>query len=405
MDMKSLNRITVSFAIKRAPAVGPVLKKLAAKVAKGLALPNSFSARNLDYAARGELERLFGTMGQMTPDGRFVVPIHSFIKEPSEWSEVFEIFGLEAKKAQEHDVFERLRLLYPFAGDFIDAFRSKDEIRRFVDNPQNVNDWFALVRGAIGHFVDNRGKITTLSQLGSDWFGDSKKLRSGPLRRQLVLLLAIMEEYDPEDETLVLNGASIYDNPYTSCVTFSAPVELCLKNGIVLDYPAKYHEMGMAVQLPLETVMEMECVVWRGKVRKVTTSENAAPFAMMVPQGVPCVYTAGYPNLAVKILLRKISQCGVECIHAGDADLDGFRIASEVENCIPIIKTPAAEVLQTAPKGTGIKLAPEQIKRIRSHLENPKWEDFRYKDDLRSLLELGRWFEQESFGQILTPVP
>ena len=111
MDMKSLNRITVSFAIKRAPAVGPVLKKLAAKVAKGLALPNSFSARNLDYAARGELERLFGTMGQMTPDGRFVVPIHSFIKEPSEWSEVLEIFGLEAKKAQEHDVFERLRLL------------------------------------------------------------------------------------------------------------------------------------------------------------------------------------------------------------------------------------------------------------------------------------------------------
>ena len=90
---------------------------------------------------------------------------------------------------------------------------------------------------------------------------------------------------------------------------------------------------------------------------------------------------------------------------AGDADLDGFRIASEVENCIPIIKTPAAEVLQTAPKGTGIKLAPEQIKRIRSHLENPKWEDFRYNDDLRSLLELGRWFEQESFGQILTPVP
>ena len=199
MEMKALNRIKVSVAIGRAPAIGPVLKKLAAKVAKGLTLPDSFSARDLDYAARGELERLFGTMGQTMPDGRFVVPIHSFLKEPSEWSEVLEIFGLEAKKAEEHDVFERLRLLYPFAGDLIDDFRSKDEIRRFLDNPQNVSDWFTLVRGVIGHFVDNSGEITTLSQLGSDWFGDSKKLRSGPLRRQLVLLLAIIEEYDPED--------------------------------------------------------------------------------------------------------------------------------------------------------------------------------------------------------------
>ena len=399
MEMKALNRIKVSVAIGRAPAIGPVLKRLAAKVVKGLTLPDSFSARDLDYAARGELERLFGTRGQMTSDGRFVIAIPPFLKEPSEWGEVLDVFGLTRKKNVEPDIFNRLKLLFPFAEDFIDNLQSKDEIRRFLNSPENIRDWLRLAQGVLRRIQNFSGEVTTLSQLGSDWFGDSKKLRSGSLRHQLVLILATLADYDPNDEQLVLNGMLIYDNPYTSAVTFSVPVVLHLKNGEVLDYPARYYEMGMAVQLPLETVLQIEYVEWIGKKLEVTTSENAAPFSMMVSGGKTCVYTAGYPNLAVKIFLHKIAECRVECIHEGDVDLDGFRIAAEVGKWIPVVKVVASEVVRNAPKEAGIKITPEQMKRIRSHIENPKWTDFEYNEELRMLIECGRWFEQESFGR------
>lgn len=398
-----LSKSEIKAAIETAPAVGEAVKKLASKIARGVRLPATYSVKNLDYNAQRELERLFGTIGQRTPDGRFYISILPIFRERAVWREAIEYFGLAKEDSEsEEDVFARLKLLLPDLTPLIDSLAADEEVVRFVTKAENQKDWTRLFRSIVERFSSPAcGLITTLSQLGSDWFGDSKKLRSGALRRQLVVILAILSDLDREDERLVLEGALIVDNPYTSSVTFSLPITLIMKDGAVFDYPSSYHTSRMAVQLPLETVVNIERVEWDVEPQTITTSENAAPFANMVAKGASCVYTAGFPSLAVKVFLNKLFKSGSECIHEGDADLDGFRIATEVGNCIRLKKVVASDVLKKASLDAGRELTSEQMKRISAFLFNPKYSDYEFADEIQSILKRGRWIEQEAFRGIL----
>ena len=360
-----LSKDEIEIAIEKAPAVAAVVKKLASKMARGVQLPTTCSVKDLDYEAQRELEHLFGTIGQRTPDGRFYIPILPIFHDQAVWREALEYFGLvkEERDCEDEDIFARLKLLMPDLTPLIDSLAVDEEVVRFVSKAENRKDWKRLFQSLVERFSSPEcGLVTTLSQLGSDWFGNSKKLRSGALRRQLVVILAILSDMDREDERLVLEGALIVDNPYTSSVTFSLPVTLIMKDGAAFDYPSRYHKRRMAVQLPLETVVDIERVEWDAKPQTITTSENAAPFANMVAEGGACVYTAGFPSLAVKIFLNKLSKSGSECIHEGDADLDGFRIAEEVGNCIQLKKVVASDVLKKASLDAGRELSSEQMK-------------------------------------------
>ena len=405
MNDKMLSKEEIATAVEKAPAVGKVLKKLAAKVARGVRLPQTFSVKDLDYDAQRELEHLFGTVGQRTADGRFYLPVHSFLCDPAVWCEALEYFGLFKGKddgGEDEDVFARLKLLEPDSSTLIDKLAANEEVVRFLANPENKKDWMRLLRSFIGRFNSPEcGLVTTLSQLGSDWFDDSKKLRSGGLRRQLVIIAATLADSSLDDERRALEGVLIVDNPYTSSVTFSAPVHLVMKDGEELDYPCRYYVRRMATQLPLETVLEIAEVKWAGKIRTVTTSENAAPFANMVRKGEVCAYTGGYPCLAVKVFLHKLGATGAECVHEGDADLDGFRIASEIGNCITLKRVVASGILECATPDVGRELTSDQSKRAWAFLSNPQWKDFRFADDVRRMLARGRWIEQESFGTII----
>ena len=399
-----LSKSEIKAAIEKAPAVAAAVKKLASKVARGVRLPATYSVKNLDYNAQRELERLFGTIGHRTSDGRFYISILPIFLERSVWREALEYFGLvkEESDSEDEDIFARLKLLDPDLTPLIEALAADEEVVRFVSKKENRKDWKRLFISLVERFSSPKcGLITTLSQLGSDWFGDSKKLRSGALRRQLVVILAILSDMDREEERLVLEGVLIVDNPYTSSVTFSLPITLIMKDGAVFDYPSSYHARRMAVQLPLETVVNIERVEWDVSPQIITTSENAAPFANMVAKGTSCVYTAGFPSLAVKAFLNKLSESGSECIHEGDADLDGFRIANEVGSCIRLKKVVASDVLKKASLDAGRELTSEQMKRISAFLFNPKYSDYEFADEIQSILKRGRWIEQEAFRGIL----
>ena len=399
-----LSKDEIKIAIEKAPAIAGVIKKLASKVARGVQLPTTCSAKDLDYDAQRELEHLFGTIGQRASDGRFYFSIRPFFNERAVWREALEYFGLVKAESEfdDEDVFARLKLLEPELEPLIDSLAADEEVARFAEKVENRKDWKRLFLSVVKRFSSSEcGLITTLSQLGSDWFGDSKKLRSGALRRQLVVILAILSDMDREDERLVLEGALIVDNPYTSSVTFSLPVTLIMKDGAVFDYPYCYHTRRMAVQLPLETVVNIERVEWDIKPQAITTSENAAPFANMVAKGTSCVYTAGFPSLAVKVFLNKISESGAECIHEGDADLDGFRIATEVGNCISLKRVVASDVLKVASSEEGRELSLKQKKRAMAFLLNPKYKGYKFADEIKSVLQRGKWIEQESFAAIL----
>ena len=397
-----MTKETIIAAIARAPAIKPVLVRLAKRVAAGKKLPETFSATGLDYAAQRELESVFRTVGRRMADGRVYISVMPPLREPGEWRDLLSALGVAERDNgnDDEDVFQRLKLLVPDMAEFIDRLAAKEEIARFVAKRENRRDWMKLFKCLVERFSTEKcGIVTTLSQLGSDWFNDSKKLRSGALRRQLVLLIATASDLDPSDERLVLDGALIIDNPYTSSVTFSAPVVITLKDGSVFDFADRLFVRGMAAQLPLETVLNIRSIEWDGDKSEVMTSENAAPFAQRVADKTPCVYTAGYPGLAVKVFLHKLGEAGVVCVHEGDADLDGFRIAKEVSNAIEVVRLVASEALSRSRPEDGIEMDADQRRRVLAFAEsNP---DFKYADDVKSLIAKGYWVEQESFKSIL----
>ena len=81
-------------AIARAPAIKPVLVRLAKRVAAGKPLPETFSATGLDYSAQRELESLFGTVGRRTTDGRVYISVVPLLREPGEWRGLLFVIGV-----------------------------------------------------------------------------------------------------------------------------------------------------------------------------------------------------------------------------------------------------------------------------------------------------------------------
>ena len=392
-------------AVKRAPALGCVLKKLADKVARGVALSATVSFPRLDYAAQRELEGLFGVQGRRNANGRFSIALPDPLREPSAWQEAIALFGLAKVDAAEgEDIFARLKLLLPETAWVLDTLAERDEVSRFVANRENGRDWMRLFRHVMEkRLLCNAHFDITLSQLGSDCFGDSKKLRSGALRRQLALILGAFGDMDPSDERAVFARFGIIDNPYTTSATVFAPfVFWCRDVRKPFDFPYLLFRQGLACQLPLETVGAITKIEWLEDSNPlITTSENAAPFAGLVRRGIPCLYTEGYPNSCVTGLLSMFRARGVRCVHEGDADLDGFRIADEVAKAIPLERVVAVGALALATKNglpVGIPLTDTQRARATAFLAgNP---DFEYAAAIRKMLDWGRWIEQESFESL-----
>ena len=400
-----LSRNEMETAMARASDVRPVLRKLADKVARGVALPSRFSVGELGYAAQRELEGLLGVVGKRTPDGRVSFQLTDELRKPSVWQGAIDYFGLTGKDDTEgEDVFGRLKLLLPETAEALDLLAGRDDVSHFVADRENAKDWMRLFRHVVEKRLlrDNMSAIT-LSQLGSDCFGDSKKLRTGALRRQLAQILGVFGDMDPADEKAVFARFGIIDNPYTTHVTLFVPVALRLKSGKTIDFPVEMFDEGFACQLPLETINSLADVGWdKSYPPVITTCENAAPFLDFVQCGIPCVYTEGYPNCAVRKMLAFLHECGVGCIHAGDADLDGFNIAHEVDMSIPVEHLVADEVLDMVRRkglDCGASLTGEQRRRAESFLNcNPHCT---YAGSIRKMLDLGRWIEQEEFGKIL----
>lgn len=148
---------------------------------------------------------------------------------------------------------------------------------RFLRNPVHREPWKHLFLGVLDFTREEITEQMTLSLLGSHWLNDSKSLWTGPLRRQLVLMLAVLEERDVDERTL-FGTYGIFENPYTSFVTFFAPLVFTTDVGETFDFPARLFAAGQACTLPSETVGHIRSLDWQGENRSVITSENAAPF-------------------------------------------------------------------------------------------------------------------------------
>ena len=383
--------------LEAAPKLRPLVMRWTRMAARGEKLPATFSVSGLGYDDQQALERFLHVTTTRTRSGKVSGTVPEELRDPAAWRMVRAALGLAENVAGEStdDFLSRIQWRMPDAREAIAELKDMPEVLRHLADTANRPIWQELFVSAWSRVLRKTGRATTLSQLGSDWFNDSKVLRSGSLRRQLVLILSAISGVSADDDRSVLAEAGIEENPYTSSVVVSAPFTFRLKDGTCFDYPMKFFMKRLVCQLPLETVREIDSIGWEGYDKLVTTCENAAPLARYVQDRSPVVYTEGYPNLAVQSLLKLFANYGLVAVHMGDADLDGFRIAATVDRCIPVGRVEAAEVLADPKRLKGIPLTPAQTARIdRFLVQHP---DFQYADSVRLIRERGCWYEQEGF--------
>ena len=394
----------VRAAAEKFPELARFFLRYARKAAQGKRLNEKFSAGALGYDARLKLHEILKLTTDSDRDGRIRGSFRKGLREPSEWREVVRLFGLDhaaEPKQSAEDVFTRLKWKFPKWESNICRLAESEEVRRFLSDDEKCRRWAKLFAGAVSIIEEQAGSFYTLSQLGSDWFNDSKCLRAGALRRQLALIIDAFIDVQFDDDRKTFSQMGIVDNPYTSSVTLFAPIEFRLKGGEVYDFPRRMFREGLAVQLPLETVSQISALTFYGPVNEIVTSENAAPFARYVEKGIPCLYTEGYPNYAVQRMLGSLSRCGISAAHAGDVDLDGIRIAHAVHEQIGISRIIGIDLLLQAESEKsslqlkGIPLTDEQRKRLAEFIRVHT--DFPLVNVLEHLLEIGEWYEQETF--------
>jgi len=397
------------------PVFRDALRRIAKKAVDGKTMP---ARMKLAPSGSPALRRRFACQLPQAEivegrDGAVYALFPEWAREPSTWTDLARFLGIAGTAAADAEArrtadrradaaFKRAALLAPDAGLAVRALAANDSVRRFVrQDDESASVFIKLVRGAVQRI--GASDPATLSQLGSDWFGDSKALRSGTLRAQLAHVLRALADEAPETpEADLLARFGIEENPYTSHVVAFVPFVYYAPDEPhggeeMMDYPWRLFNRGEACVLPLETVRRMRRVEilsprHGSDCTLLVTSENAAPFRSLVAGLVPAVYTEGYPNFAVQRLLRLFAQAGLRAEHAGDGDLDGYRIADLVAKCIPVDRIVADNV-----RSEGLPRRPlTDSQRTRldgwlsSHADSP------HVPALKEVVEFG-WLEQESF--------
>lgn len=331
-------------------------------------------------------------------NGRLKARLDNATRERERWLPLADLLGIHPVPPAPADTpeirltrtLQRMKLLYPDERTFIDAICEADPLKRFFKSSASAHtDLLALFDALI--FLRTAPVGITLSELGAKFFTDSKALRNGPLRQQLEHLLRMQAGGVDDDSATLLNAFGIIENPYTTHAAVFAPFSYRADDGAWLDWPYRLWQRGEAAMLSWKTVRTIAEIRFEEPCGTLVTSENAAPFHRLVETRRAALYTEGYPNAAVKTLLRHVARAGASALHWGDTDLDGYRIAEQIARDIPAQLYVTDEILDQQ-SGQLVRLTSEQHGRLASFIRSHP--DFPFLDGLRRTLAHG-WLEQE----------
>jgi hypothetical protein len=380
------------------PGLRPWLERLARLALKGTRLPVEVTLGEApqERELRDTLTTLFGRSCRAV-QGRLKVRLDDAQRDPSLWLPLTTALGLQAptlpsdaeREALCTSVFRKLLLQYPSETSLIEAALKDDAVQRFVRfNPEALDRLFALFE--VIRFLRTTRSSITLSELGARIFNDSKSLRAGAYRQQLEQLLRLDSDMPETTSAELLDLYGIIDNPYTTHVVVFVPFAYCTATGDWLEWPTQLFQRGEAAILSWEAVRTIKAIRLTAPCTTLVTSENAAPFYRLAEQKIPSLYTEGYPNLAVKTLLRHFADAGLSAQHWGDTDLDGYRIAEQIARCIAMTFYAAPPHAAITP----IPLNDQQRQRLQAFIT--RHPDFPYLQQLHQTL-LNGWIEQEQF--------
>lgn len=243
------------------------------------------------------------------------------------------------EKVQEETLWRQLlgrfRLTYPGI-ESVHRLLEAGSSRRPA-NPDEARgilaEWSALAEAVV--FLQSSRTHTGLSELGARFLNDSKALRSGRLRALLCRWLEAVADEGESDDAGVLARFGVADNPTSIKVTLFGPLRYRWQGG-EMDWPRQLHAAGESATLSLDNLDAIAAADFAGH-GTVVTCENETPFNRLIREGCefPVIYTAGFPNAAVRNLIRKLPPA-TRLLHWGDSDLAGYRIAHILSRLRPL---------------------------------------------------------------------
>ncbi len=388
--------------LNEVPGLAAYLIPVAKKWANGIALPGRMTLGEEPRERKlcAALDRIFG--GRIFyRKGNVTVVIPDELRNEETLAALAAELGIEKKPEPKETpstatILQRLRLTHPQLGPIHQWLATAPEIERLLKK-SGEHERLLLHLLEAASFLIREEKTITLSKLGSLFFNDSKRLRSGTPRKLLGGMLnhQLGAEDTPENRDIALQLFGVIDNPATTTVTLFAPLHL-IRGGKPDRWIADRFNAGEPVTLNSYNLDGIEAVHLRPGCETVITSENAAPFHELVEEhpNAILIYTGGYPNAAVCRLLRLLREAGATCRHWGDTDPDGYMIAALIDRCIKttLFRCGIENILanKTSLKPYTLTQSARGKQFLNAH---PR---FRFKKELELTLELGGWLEQET---------
>jgi len=262
---------------------------------------------------------------------------------------------------------------------------------------QILAEWETVLR--ICDFLHKRQGTVALADLSARFTGHSKTLRAGRLLPQVAAWLAVTDghlvPYRSRARRDLLESYGLLLNLTSVKVTLGGPLHYQAM-GLEFDWIQRLWDLGQSATLSLDNLYELTGLTVNAPEARIITCENETPFVDLIREGRDlCIYTEGFPNGAVLGLLRRLAKSGRTFLHWGDSDLNGFRIAAQIAEVVPVKlwRCDLPELQRN--REQLLPLEEGRRKKIQTFLEkNP---DFPYAAELRFTLENG-WLEQESWG-------
>jgi len=388
------------------PAVTYVFQKLCLRYRISGKLQNTIKNKNFTTNDLKDLSHFFSLNNVKNK----TVDIHEFILEIDGIDELyfinylFKITGIEnvdpdkIKREKEAELLETLKIKFPELSNTLTYLNSKIGTRFFRTHTCNHLIKACKITSSLidPFFLVENDRINDFSHLGTHFGLTSKCMRKNSKFYNIVGDFLEKELNDNSPRKKLYEHVGITDNPTAIKVTVFAPLIYENSNGKVFDWIKQLWSCGESATLSMDNIETIDkCYLeYEGDI-KLVTCENESPFNKMIQEENDAViYTAGYPNLAVKKLLKKLS-CSVHTVHHwGDSDLDGYWIAEQIDKIIPVDLYRCRKEDCINHKDKLIALKPEHKKRIIDFInKNP---GFKFCRELEFSLKHG-WFEQESW--------
>ncbi|MEA3548919.1 MAG: DUF2399 domain-containing protein [Thermodesulfobacteriota bacterium] len=268
--------------------------------------------------------------------------------------------------------------------------------RQLTQRSSQVRELYFTTATIVDFLLDNKKEIT-LSELGARFCANSKKLRQGELKKMVEQWLGLLCPDLPEEEEVWEEFLVIRDRLTISALIF-APL-IYSKDGREYDWINQLYLAGEPALLSwfhLEGITSCRLTSENNKKITLITCENEAPFSQLLRERTDNVllFTAGFPNRAVRRLYQLLAPLTAHCRHWGDSDPAGLRIGAILHLIHPLELWRCDLATLKRHKPQLLPIEKSQARAASSILNTDP--DFPFTAELAFSLKHG-WLEQESW--------